>query len=151
MKTYSAFLNMKRCKDWDHEISSWKYLSKDLSHQIPCGSECLIPPWSPSGVLKVNSCGRTGFSLHRGGWLMPLVVVAVSPWQMLLCVCHTRFSRVQLCDRMDCTPTDSSARGILQARILEWVAMPSSRGSSWPRDQIRTSSVSWIGGPVLYH
>ena len=39
--------------------------------------------------------------------------------------------------------------GILQARILEWVAMPSSRGSSRPRDQIRVSSVSCIRGQVL--
>ena len=36
---------------------------------------------------------------------------------------------------MDHTPPDFSAHGILQARILEWVAMPSSRGSSQPRDQ----------------
>ena len=35
-----------------------------------------------------------------------------------------------LCDPMDCSPPGSSVHGILQARILEWVAMPSSRGSS---------------------
>ena len=40
-----------------------------------------------------------------------------------------------LCDAMDCSSPDSSVHGILQARILEWVAMPSSRGSSQPRDQ----------------
>ena len=45
-----------------------------------------------------------------------------------------------LCNPMDCNPTDSSARGISQARILGWVAMPSSRGSFWPRDQT----------PILY-
>ena len=39
-----------------------------------------------------------------------------------------------LCDPMDCSQPDSTVQGILQARILEWVAMPSSRGSSWPRD-----------------
>ena len=39
-----------------------------------------------------------------------------------------------LYDPMDCSPPDSSIHGILQARILEWVAMPSSRGSSGPRD-----------------
>ena len=39
-----------------------------------------------------------------------------------------------LCDPMDCSPPDSSVHGILQARILEWVAIPFSRGSSWPRD-----------------
>ena len=35
-----------------------------------------------------------------------------------------------LCDLMDCSPPGSSAHGILQARILEWVAIPFSRGSS---------------------
>ena len=37
-------------------------------------------------------------------------------------------------DPVNCSPPGSSVHGILQARILEWVAMPSSRGSSWPRD-----------------
>ena len=46
-----------------------------------------------------------------------------------------------LCDRMDCSPPGSSVRGILQARILEWVAIPSSRGSSRPRDQTPLSCV----------
>ena len=36
---------------------------------------------------------------------------------------------------MDCSLPSSSVQGILQARILEWVAIPFSRGSSWPRDQ----------------
>ena len=43
-------------------------------------------------------------------------------------------SRVRLCHPMDCSPPGSSAHGILQARILEWVAISSSRGSSQPRD-----------------
>ena len=40
-----------------------------------------------------------------------------------------------LCDPMDCSPPGSYVHGILQARILEWVTIPSSRGSSQPRDQ----------------
>ena len=40
---------------------------------------------------------------------------------------------------MDCSPPGSSVHGILQARILEWVAMPSSSGSSRPRDQTQVS------------
>ena len=42
-------------------------------------------------------------------------------------------------------------RGILQARILEWVAVPSSTGSSQPRVQTHISYVSCIGRQVLYH
>ena len=45
----------------------------------------------------------------------------------------------------------SSVHGILQARTLQWVAMPSSRGSSQPRDQTHISCVSCIGRQVLYH
>ena len=39
-------------------------------------------------------------------------------------------SRVQLCDPMDCSPPGSSVHGILQAGILEWVAISFSRGST---------------------
>ena len=56
-----------------------------------------------------------------------------------------------LCDPMDYNPPGSSAHEILQARILEWVAIPYSRGSSQPRDQTRISYSSCIGRQVLYH
>ena len=46
---------------------------------------------------------------------------------------------------MDCSLLGSSVHGILQARILEWVAMPSSKGSSQTRDQTRVSCVSCSG------
>ena len=41
-------------------------------------------------------------------------------------------SRVRLCHPMDCSPQGSSVHGILQARVLQWVATPSSRGASSP-------------------
>ena len=44
-------------------------------------------------------------------------------------------SCLSLCDSMDHSLPGSSVYGILQARILEWVAMPSSSGPSWPRDE----------------
>ena len=48
-------------------------------------------------------------------------------------------SCLTLCNPMDCSLTGSSVHGILQARILEWVFIPFSRGSCWPRDQTRVS------------
>ena len=48
-------------------------------------------------------------------------------------------------DSLDCSPPGSSVHGILQARILEWVAVPSSQGSSRPRDRTHISYVSCIG------
>ena len=53
------------------------------------------------------------------------------------------------CDPTGCSPPGSSVHGILQARILEWVVMPSSRGSSWPRDWTHVSYVSCTGRWVL--
>ena len=43
---------------------------------------------------------------------------------------------------VDCTPRGSSVHGIPQARTLEWVAVPSTRGSSWPRNQTRSSCIA---------
>ena len=54
-----------------------------------------------------------------------------------------------LCDPVDCSPPGSSVHGILQAGTLEWVATPSSRGSSRPRDRIHVSCVSCIGRQTL--
>ena len=47
-----------------------------------------------------------------------------------------------LCDPIDCSPPGSPVPGILQARILEWVAFPFSSGSSQPRDQTEVSHIA---------
>ena len=47
---------------------------------------------------------------------------------------------------MDCNPPGSSVRGISQARILGWVAISFSRGSSQPRDQTHVSCISCLAG-----
>ena len=50
-----------------------------------------------------------------------------------------------------CSPSGSSVHRVLQARILGWVAMPSSRASSRPTDRTTVSYISLFGGWVLYH
>ena len=60
-------------------------------------------------------------------------------------------SCLTLCDPMDCSPPGSSVHGIFQTRILEWVAIFFSRGSSQSRDQTLISYVSCIEREVLYH
>ena len=67
------------------------------------------------------------------------------------CAVLGRFICVRLCEPMEYSLPGSSVHGILQARILEWVAMPSSRGSSQPGDQTLISYVSCIGRWVLDH
>ena len=63
----------------------------------------------------------------------------------LNCMLHA-LSCPTLCNPMDCTLPNFSAHG-----ILEWVAISSSTGSSWPRDQTHVSCVCCIGRWVLYH
>ena len=46
------------------------------------------------------------------------------------------------CDPMDCSLSGSSVHGILQTRMLEWVAISFSRGSSWPRNRTRASCIA---------
>ena len=55
-----------------------------------------------------------------------------------------------LCDPMDCSLPGSSVHGISQARILEWVAIPFSRGSPQPRDQTCTPHVACVGRWALH-
>ena len=71
-----------------------------------------------------------GYSLRTGAFSYMLLLL-LSP-----------SVRSQLCDPMDCSLPGSSVHGILQARVLEWVAMPSSRGSSQSIDQTWVSCVA---------
>jgi len=68
------------------------------------------------------------------------------------CVCALScFNSVLILgDCMDYRPPDSSVHGVLQARVLGWVAISSSRGSSWSRDQNHISYIPCTGaGPLL--
>ena len=67
------------------------------------------------------------------------------------CCCLVGKSCLILCNIMDCSPTAFSVHGVFQARILEWVAIPSSRESLQPRNQTHVSCLSCIGRWILYH
>ena len=68
-----------------------------------------------------------------------------------LCCAKSLQLYLPLYDAVDCCPPGSSVHGILQARILQWVAMSSSRGPSRPRDQTQVSQVSCVGRWILYY
>ena len=71
---------------------------------------------------------------------------------LMFCAVLSSFqSCLSLCDPMDCSPLGSSVYEIPQARTLEWVAMPSSRGSFQPRDWTQVSYISCVGRQVLHH
>ena len=60
-------------------------------------------------------------------------------------------SCLTLCNPMDCSPPGFSVHGIFQARILKWVAIAYSRGSSWNMGQTLISCVSCCSRRILYH
>ena len=59
-----------------------------------------------------------------------------------VCVCLVTQLYLSLCDLMDCSLPSSSVHGILQARILEWVAIPFARESSQTRDWTQVSQIA---------
>ena len=86
------------------------------------------------------------FSLYINIWIT----------ELLCCIPETKTTFVNqscltLWDPLDCSTPGSSVHEVLQARILEWVAMPSSKGSSQCRGQTHVSHVSCTGRRVLYH
>ena len=73
---------------------------------------------------------------HSWTWLKQLSSSSSS-----IVYCEVTQSCPTLCDPVDCSLPGFSVHGILQARILEWVTISFSRGSSWPRDRTRVSCI----------
>ena len=95
-----------------------------------------------------------GLQNPYGQWLQPWNWKMIALWKKRYdkpAGGLSRFSRVWLCIPMNRSPPGSSVHEISQARILEWVAMPSSRGCSWPRDWTHISYVSCICRQILNH
>ena len=101
--------------------------------------------------LTNSQPGQTTASTSALPWTCPRGLC----WQLIVYVrvCALNcFSRVQpFVTLWTESPPGSSVHGILQVRILEWVAIPSFRGSSRPRDRPHFSYVSWISRQILYH
>ena len=92
-------------------------------------------------------CGHLDFGLPASrtwdsGFLLSKTIQLVVLYDINMCICLVALLSLTLCDPMDCSSPGSSVHGILQARILEWVAMPSSRGSSQPRDRTWVSCMT---------
>ena len=72
----------------------------------------------------------------------PQTLVSAKVLQSITCYVLAAQLCLTFCDPMDCSPPGSSVHGISLARILEWIAIPFSRGSSQPRDQTQVSSIA---------
>ena len=87
---------------------------------------------------------------HQTHPQLSIVSTLVQPLHSFWCAKSLQ-SFPTFCDPMDCSPPGSSVHGVIQARTLEWVAIPSSSGSSRPRDRTHVSYVWCIGRRFLYH
>ena len=90
----------------------------------------------------LNRC-RKGF--YKIQHLFMIKTLNRSGFRGFMCCAKSLQSCPTLCDPMDYNWPSSSVHGILQTRVLQQVAMPSSKGSSQPRDQTHISCVSCIG------
>ena len=96
-----------------------------INLKVPMSKKNQFPRFHPASPR--TSCPTRGHSRGSLGEVNTKVLVAQS--------CPT------LCDPMDCSRPDSSVQGLLQAKILQWVAIPFSRGSSRPGNQSRVSCI----------
>ena len=133
------------CADHPSNTQLHCLVSSDLEPPHP-----LTKPQTQSSSQSSNLNQKFRFTLQQ---CSPLLLAHPTLTQLFFHVCVYSVAQTcpTLCDPMDCSLPSSSVRGLFQARILEWVAIPSSRGSSQPRDQTQVSYVSCIGRWVLYH
>ena len=117
-----------------------------LSHSTFIFIQRLFSSSSLSAVRMATSA-----HLRLSIFLLAIFIPACDSSSPAFCMIHLACvfakslqSSPTLCDPMDCSLPGSSAHGILQARVLEWLATRSSRGSSWPRDQTCGSCSSCI-------
>ena len=97
---------------------------------VQVGSADVALGFTPCLPLRVFSIWLTNLSWSSLDWERGLMKSEIAQ------LCPT------LCDPMDCSPPGSSMHGIFQARVLEWVAISFSRGSSWPKDRTRVSHIA---------
>ena len=106
--------------------------------------------------LLLGVRGSLAFVLYFLEWILHIVgkQQVMNEWLnvSLYTVCERMLSHSVVSDSLwphGLKPTTSSVHGIPQARILEWVAISSSRGSSWPRDWTSVSCTSCIERQIL--
>ena len=117
-----------------------------LHHPFPCSTlfspiRCYHPPtycmqtpeilWTQLRITSIKQIFQYSESHKSFGFPVHIKIV-----------CLVTQSCLTLCNTIDCSPPGFSVHGILQAGILEWVSMPSSRGSSQPRDQIQVFCIA---------
>ena len=105
--------------------SSFKFISCIIFYQVT---------YSYCPKIIYSFLNHAPFSQWKWKWSHSIVSDSATLWTIAY--------KVWLCDPVDCSLSGSSLHGIFQARILEWVAISFSRGSSRPRDQTQVSRIA---------
>ena len=148
-------------------LLKWKWSRSVIDSLWPHGlwPSRLLCPWDFPGKNTKVGChfllqrifpprDRTPVSCIAGGFFTIWAIREAHFNPLLgtnnrLCACYVHAKSLQSCptlwDPIDWSPPGSSVHGILQARILEWVAISFSRGSSWPRNRTHVSYIACIG------
>ena len=113
---------------WFHVKCLWLSL---ILCQYPPLVPSMLSPGLPQTLPPRRRSENQVLYLPKEKWVMTKVVL-----------CSVARSCLTLCDPVGCSPPGSSVPGILQERTLEWVAMPSSRRSSQPRDRTQLSCIA---------
>ena len=118
---------------------SWLLQKCAAASWSPCCS-----PVSPGGAALLPSRGQSGtLARHPRSLPLPLPPSPRLALDLVDCAALVKVKVAQSCPTL-CNPVDYTVRGILQARILEWVAFPFSRGSSQLRDQTQVSHIAGV-------
>ena len=141
-------------RNWDTELQLggpwWSKRNLCLRTRVMQKSRhCYEPVWfvEMDGLRQIFY--RFSFEVcsfwYKAAWVMRWFFFKQTTFKMIL----WSSSCLTLCNPMGCSPPGSSVYGNLQARTLEWAALPSSRGSSWPGDRTWVSCSSCPGRWVL--
>ena len=119
-----------------------------LLHSVLRGQICLLLRY----FLTPYFCIPVSYNAKDIFFGVLVLKVLVCLYVCVLCVLVAQ-SCLTFCDPMDCSAPGSSVHEIFQVRILEWVAISFSRGSSWPRDRTQVSCTAgrFFTDPHLYY
>ena len=127
---------------WPHGLQHTSLLCPPLSPRV-CPNSCPLSRWCYLTISFASTFyfGLQSFPSKRAttNLMMHLIMHTDLKPQKHAAAAKSLQSCVTLCDSKDCSPPGSSVHEILQARILEWVAISFSRGFSQHRDQTHIS------------
>ena len=128
--------------------TGWRKITQPGSREVKCRQKTWAEISKVFKDVSKNQEGTGELVSSAQCWMFQDAIASNKNFYLLpiiMSVCmrvSVTQSCLTLCDPMDCSPPGFSVHGILQSRILEWVTIPFSRGSSWPRNWTQVSCIA---------